>query len=368
MTLTGKGFYIWKIPDCERGNAGAIAALAASAGLTHVLIKITDGLYSYNYDYQRKIDLVPPVRDALKARGIDVWGWQYIYGRDPAGEARIAVQRMQELGLDGFVINAEVEYKEPGKRAAATTYMRALRNGLPNTPLALSSYRYPTYHPQLPWREFLERCDWNMPQVYWVLASNPGAQLARCLNEFQNITPYRPIFPTGAAFAEHGWRPEADQIEAFMNAARDLNLTGVNFWSWDNCRRRLPHLWDTIAAYDWDGTGPPKDIAQLYIDALNERNPERVAALYTPSAVHITATRTIQGLAAIRTWYHTLFNQILPDASFTLTGFSGAGNTRHLTWTAESTAGFVHDGSATFGLLDGKIAYHYSAFTIRQMA
>ena len=40
MALTGKGFMIWKIKDCEGGNADAIADVARRAGLSHVLIKV----------------------------------------------------------------------------------------------------------------------------------------------------------------------------------------------------------------------------------------------------------------------------------------------------------------------------------------
>jgi hypothetical protein len=42
MSLTGKGMMIWRIPKCEGGNASTIAKVAASAGLSHVLIKIAN--------------------------------------------------------------------------------------------------------------------------------------------------------------------------------------------------------------------------------------------------------------------------------------------------------------------------------------
>jgi hypothetical protein len=38
-TIYGKGFYIWKIPNCEGGDPAAIATVAQQAGLQHVLIK-----------------------------------------------------------------------------------------------------------------------------------------------------------------------------------------------------------------------------------------------------------------------------------------------------------------------------------------
>ena len=131
MPLRGKGFFIWKIRDCDGGNAISIANSAQAAGFSHVLLKIADGSYSYNYDRNTSTDLIPPVVQALRNRGIQVWGWHYVYGNNPSGEARIAVSQCQKYNLDGYVIDAEGEYKQPGKDVAARRFMSELRAGLP---------------------------------------------------------------------------------------------------------------------------------------------------------------------------------------------------------------------------------------------
>ncbi len=56
MTLQGKGFFIWQVPNCESGDANAIASLAASANLTHVLVKIANGILPYNVDKKSGTD------------------------------------------------------------------------------------------------------------------------------------------------------------------------------------------------------------------------------------------------------------------------------------------------------------------------
>ena len=101
MTLQGKGFFIWQIRHCEGGDAKAIALLAAEAGLSHVVIKVADGPAAYNVDMKTGIDLVPSVVEALRGYGIGVWGWHYIYGRDPIAEADIAIRRIKQFDLDG---------------------------------------------------------------------------------------------------------------------------------------------------------------------------------------------------------------------------------------------------------------------------
>jgi len=364
MALQGKGMMIWQIARCESGNATAIANAAQAAGLTNVLIKIADGTYSYNIDKTTKVDLVPAVVQALRSKGIQVWGWHYIYGYNPSGEAQIAIQRVKQFSLDGYVIDAESEFKLAGRDTAAKTYMSELRRGLPNTPIALCSFRFPTLHPQLPWKEFLDKCDLNMPQVYWQAAHNPGAQLRRSVREFQAMSPSRPIIPTGPIYKAGDWMPTpADTVE-FLDTARALNLESVNWFEWYYARTIMKPVWDTIAAYPWPPYPTPIDMPQQYINALNARDPNRVAALYTPTGIHITAAQSVQGTAAIRNHYSTLLNQTLPNATFSLTGSTVIGNSRHFTWTANSNIGKVKNGSDTFGMVEGSIAYHYSYYSV----
>ncbi|NIR66238.1 MAG: hypothetical protein GWN61_18495 [candidate division Zixibacteria bacterium] len=365
MTIGGKGYYLWKIRECEGGDVNAIAHAAREAGLTHILIKIADGIYSYNYDWVEQVDLVPPLVVALRTQGISPWGWHYVYGDQPIQEAQKAIERVTDLQLDGYVIDAESEYKEPGKDAAARTFMSYLKSGIPDTPLALSSYRYPTYHPQLPWDEFLSVVDYNMPQVYWLLAHNPGEQLNRCIREFAALPYNPPIIPTGAAYTEYGWAPTSAEIIEFLQTARALELQGANFWEWSNTRKYLPEIWETIKEYPWEtGYVPPTDITGLYIEALNIGNPEYIISLYSETAVHVSAARTIQGKDSLQAWYTTFLNQLLPNGTFILTGYSGTGNSRHFTWNATTDRGNVLNGNDTFGLYNGLITYHYTYFTI----
>jgi len=224
VSLTGKGFFIWKIKDCQAGDAAAIAEEAYKAGFNHVLIKIANGAYAYNWDTVNNIDRIPPVVDALRKYGIHVWGWHYVYGFNPVSEARKAVSQVKKYNLDGYVIDAEGEFKQAGMDIAAKDFLTELRAGLPNTPVALCSYRWPSYHPQFPWKIFLERCDLNMPMVYWLKAHNPAAQLTRCVQEFQALTPLRPIVPVGPAYMEAGWAPTVADINEFLTSAKTMNL------------------------------------------------------------------------------------------------------------------------------------------------
>ncbi len=386
--LQGKGMYLWRIHRVEGGNPAAIAEAAHQAGLSHVLIKIADGRGTYNtykvedgremYNYQGGEDHVPALVAALRAKGIQPWGWQYIYGEYPVQEARMAVQRVKQFNLPGFVVNAEIEFQARGMDVKAGAYMEELRAGLPNTTIALSSFRYPNMHP-IPWDTFLEYCDLNMPQVYWVGANNPGQQLLKSIREFQSRKVWRPYFPTGAAYGEHGWRATPEQVSAFLQAVKENGLPGANFWEWYYARQYDHQLWNPIEKFEWPAQiSQPEDISIRFIEALNSSDPVKVASLYSADSVYINAQSTAQGSESILRWYNTLLQQTLPNARFELTGQSQLGNPsspqsgslgtglRILTWAAESATGRVLDGKDTLGVKNGQIAYHYSYFTVQK--
>ena len=387
MTLQGKGFFIWKIRDCEKGVPAAIAASAQSAGMSHVLVKIADGTGPFNIAKEGPTDLVPPVVEALKAAGLQVWGWQYIYGYDPQGEARIAARRLKQLNLDGFAIDAEHEFKLPGRAAAARRYAQSLRSALPSLPLALSSYRFPSYHRAFPWTEFLEVCDYNMPQVYWEKAHNPGPQLKRCVAELTALQPSRPVIPTAPAYKANGWRPTPKDYAEFFACVRELELAAMNFFSWDECRRDLPELWKAMSEYPWERSpaqpnlpelstppqAPPPGLLEPFFRALNRRNPDEMLGLYHSDAIHAAEEavrpdlRLVRGEQALREWYVDLFNQQLPGAFFQYKSSSGSlPGLMNFEWSARSSSASVENGRDSIGVFDGKIVVHYTHFGIIQ--
>ncbi|MBA4380828.1 MAG: hypothetical protein C0393_09195, partial [Anaerolinea sp.] len=246
--------------ECEAGDPLAITSAARDAGLGRVLVKIGDGTQPFGLDATGQ-DLSLSVIQALRAAGIAVWGWHTVYGDDPTGEAALAILRVQELALDGYVLCAGAAYEQADKAQAARAFMSALRADW-DVPIALSSYRFPYFHPELPWAAFLEKCDAVMPQVYWEAAHNAGSQLRECLRQYKALPNARPCIPTGATYGRPGgWAPTLDDIADFINTAKELGVEAVNFYSWDACRSNLSPLWDLIANFAWPA--PPQTSAPI---------------------------------------------------------------------------------------------------------
>ena len=241
--------------------------------------------------------------------------------------------------------------------------MQELRNTLPDFPIALSSFRYPKYHMNLPWSDFLNHCNFNMPQVYWEQAHNPAEQLDRSISEFETlISPVRPYIATGAAYCAGGWCPTSSDIVSFMDRCVERGLEAVNFWSWDYCRLKLPVLWETIANYEWPtAPNPEKNLAQKYVGYLSTGNIDQLLGLYSDDAVHINAERTIQGKTKIRNCFLELFSHFPTNGTINLLSESGTTETRHITWSCMNGETRIISGTETLGITDNKIIYHYSS-------
>ena len=362
--LEGKGFFIWQIRFCENGDPAAIARLAKKAGFTHVVVKIADAAMAYNVDMETGRDLLPPLVASLREMDIKIWGWHYVYGRMPIEEAEIAIRRVRDFELDGYVIDVESPYKYVRKHEAAGIFMEQVRSGLRDIPIALSSYRYPTFHPQIPWQTFLEKCDINMPQFYWAGAHNPRQQLQRCLAEFQAMEPFRPIIPTGAAFVEHGWEPYVGDIQEVFAAVKETELSAINFWEWMNCRKNLPQVWDYINDYDWGNGFIGIDITKKYIDLLNNNDIDQVVELYAEDAYMVTDEETLHNREAIRKWYDSFIQDIHLRVGFTRISYDCTGDSCSMEWQANRFDGDVITGKDIFRLKENKIIYHYKSFSI----
>ena len=374
MIPQGKGMYLWQIKRVAGGDPNRIARMSANARLTHVLIKVADGKYSYNIT--DGVDKVPATVAALRTYGIQPWGWQYVYGSDPVAEAKKAIERVKQFNLPGFVVNAEGQFKAQGMYKAAKAYMKELRKGLPNLPIALSTYKYPTLHKDFPFLAFLDYCNFSMPQVYWIELTNPAEQLVRSVSEYRSLKPNQPIVPTGSAFWLGDWSATAQQVTEFLNKARQMNLPGANFWEMATSIER-GELWRTIRDYKWGtsdaletvgSAGDQPEILTRYLDALNTGDPSKPTVLYEKNvSTHTYDGETRQGRTAIYAWYYNFLKKLLPAGRFKVTSYSQNGNTVKFSWAANSTAGSVRGGKDTIVLSSEnsrQINKHTTEFTI----
>jgi hypothetical protein len=218
----GDGMWIWYVSQSSGGSPTAIANRAAKSGIETVFIKSSDGT---NYWSQFNTAYV----DALKARGLKVCAWQYVYGRRPTTEARLARTAIQN-GADCVVIDAEIEYE--GKYAAASTYMTKLRAYAGDDyPIGLAGWPYVDYHPAYPFSVFFGPggAQFNVPQMYWK-AIGVSVDEVFAHTYLWNSLYGRTIAPLGQTYAS----PKSPELDRFRELAGAYGAPGVSWWSWQS--------------------------------------------------------------------------------------------------------------------------------------
>ena len=298
----GKGLYVWNI----KSMPAQFVDKCIKMGLTWIAVKIADGVNSSNLrplaDGSWADDLLPPFVEKFKAAGMLVYGWQYVYGFNPMDEALKAAQRTKKFGLDGFIIDAEHQYK--GKYNQAAAYSMKLRGQLPNAPIGLSTYRFPKLHPRLPYNEFLYICNFNAPQVYWN-KGKAGDELTASYNQYKTIKEL-PFIPAGRAYEGEGFpEPTPSEIEEFLGVAQHIGCPAAFFWCADTLfhfLRPLPEIQVAIAEYDWEGIEPEP-----------EPEPEPCPVLVPPLSIHATLTLDFGEVSAAYTGYLNRDVMIIED-------------------------------------------------------
>jgi hypothetical protein len=218
----GHGMWIWQLPKTEGGDLDAIATRARAAGMATVFVKSSDGATVWS-------QFSPQMVQTLKARGLRVCAWQFVYGANPLAEAR-AGQAAVQRGADCLVIDAESAYD--GRYAAAQRYLEALRAAVGRDyPLGLTSFPYIDYHPRFPYSVFLAPggAQANLPQIYW---KDIGARVdAASARTFAHNRIYgAPLAPLGQAY---GGPPPAD-LQRFRALWAGYGAGGVSWWSWQS--------------------------------------------------------------------------------------------------------------------------------------
>jgi lysozyme len=106
------------------------------------------------------------------------------------------------------------------------------------------------------------------------------------------------------------------------------------------------------------GADEAKTVITNYVQALNARDFDGLAALYAPTGVRIGASGTVQGPQAIQAWYVDWLNKQFPGGSFTLGAISTINPTTwSFLWTCHTAKGDAK-GQDTVGLQGGKLQYH----------
>jgi putative peptidoglycan binding protein len=203
--LESQALWVGRSPAAT--NPQQLASQAAAAGARTLFIKAAEGTTP-------EAGFTPAFVGAVRAAGISVCAWTFVYGVDPAAAA-IAAIAAGHAGAQCLVVDAEGQYDK--RYGAAQLYVRTLRSQLGSAfPIGLAGQAEIAQHPTFPYSVFLGPGGFNvdMPQVYWRdLGLTVAAALAATVGP--NRLYGRRLAPVGQLF--NG--PSTAELQAFKTGA-----------------------------------------------------------------------------------------------------------------------------------------------------
>ena len=304
--------WIWYVSKSNGGNIASIAAQAKQAGIGTLIIKASDG--GSPFIGQFTSGLVA----AIHAQGLKVCGYSYVYGNNPAAEAAQGAA-VAQTGADCLVIDAEGEYE--GKYAAATTYIRDLRQAVGDSfPVGIAPFPYADFHQSFPYSVFLGPggAQYDLPQMYW---KDIGDSVD---NAFDHTYTWhriydRPIYPLGQTYSS----PAPNDIVRFRQLAQAYGAGGISWWDWQETgtaqwaalNQALPPLTGFAPTNNWPAlkSGSSGDaVVWLQMHLLAAGQPVTVSGKFDTAtgngvrAVQTAAGLPVTGVTDAATWLKAL--------------------------------------------------------------
>src|SRR3990170_6256468 len=178
---------------------------------------------------------------ARRREGLAVGAWAYLYGRDPAGEARLVAETVSYGQADLFVLDVEAEFE--GRPEAADELGGRAREAVGSDyPLYYSSFAIARHHRSFPYEEFARHCQGAAPQVYWNAFGWPALRSVRWMYEDYAAVqaPPQRLFPVAGLYSAGGIPyPTADDVKAFVSEAAGNGSPGGRFWSYEHMNEEM---------------------------------------------------------------------------------------------------------------------------------
>lgn len=270
LPIQAKGIWIWKLWNANSGDLNSVISTLKREGISWLVIKMGDSDSYYNlpgkylYTWAGKYGGMDSVIERFHCSNIKVLGYQYVYGIPHWGtgvtEADVANSILSVNGIDGLIIDAEIEYDTLTNRySIAKAYLDTIRTHHPNSFVGLTSWARVGVHSTFPWTTFLTYVGVNMPQTYWAARKlSPSDELNKMNSDFVYYTSQwvsqgdslvvKPIMPIGqASYFGYGNRIQRGDIKSFCDSSQHkYNYNGVSLWEYSQIDSA--YIWEEYAS------------------------------------------------------------------------------------------------------------------------
>lgn len=244
-TFTGNAIFCHYISEVEGGNAAKTAALLNRLGFNEFSPKVADGFSQNNVGVNRAYV------DTLHNAGIKVTGFVAPYGANPTAEGQLYTKLVNDLGLDGLIFDVESTFeKKPDAIRNTQIILGNFTAKVPTVFCSWARFLSPSnvqWHPIPVAREWLKRCDYGMPMMYWYEGGPDRAvwMLEESLRQWSLFTD-KPIIAAGRAYNGDGGTALPTAMKVFAETARSKpKVRQLNWWVLDHAIKL--GLTDTLA-------------------------------------------------------------------------------------------------------------------------
>lgn len=250
--MNGQGLFMWQVKSCFDGNIARIIEFCKDLQITRLEVKHYDR-HSFR-DRLRNPEL-PELSAACLENDIQLWVWEFnrICVEGPEWNAAISAELARSVNAFGHISNFEDDNGRGwggagGKGGYAERYFTQLKKDFPG-PLAACSYRTPIQWPSMPWKEALEACAYNMPQLYYEQQQNPAYQIDRAMAQFKNFPPSQ-FIPVWPAYQWNGWMPSIASVKEALAITAFHKLPAASFWYFEWLHTHPAYI-DALRSHPW---------------------------------------------------------------------------------------------------------------------
>lgn len=226
------GQWLWVHYPLSPTNAAPLVARLRASGCFGALLKYNEGNSpgdNTGYDYQAAFRALAP---QLRAAGIEVAAWGYVYPGDRIGAL---VAAAAQDGAAFYVLDIEGEFDSPTGSADAQAVVDDIAAKAPGVHLAYAPFPYADDHPQYPYAVLDRACKVCMPQIYWRdLGTDPGTAYNHCWNSMQHLI--GPAHSTWQPIGQTDNGATAAEIAEFARVCKgngEQPIPGVSWWVLD---------------------------------------------------------------------------------------------------------------------------------------
>lgn len=249
---SGIGMWLWKPSQCENGDWNKIITKCKSGGVKWIAVKSGDTTRYAEWSSEHMKEVI----NLCHTNGILFLTWNYSIPTTWQAQ----VEQIKSLftdGVDGHVINAEIEWQAAANTdAAAEAFMQSLRTECGDAFIAHAPFAIIDYHSQFPYETFGKYVDAVMPQAYWTEYNWKVERIISEMNlswaKFNAANPEsaKPVWPIGVTYGQgypgvHGILVPED-VKTFLSYYNAVPVSlysydaSAGFGAWDVLRELAP--------------------------------------------------------------------------------------------------------------------------------